>query len=340
MQTMNPARSSNKLTQAATGKSVAPLSLPGKSCATGDGLRGFEATRPHENRPDTRNWTKTQWNAARVRVTKTNPCPICWKTDYCTFFPSLRRAVCMRVKSEKTCRNGGYWHDLDEFTSPASYTIPQKTVEPPKPSYYWPPLLSTWKLQTTCDMVINLASSLGVDPLALIALGAVWAAPHRAWAFPMHDSNGTVCGIRLRNSHGDKWAVTGSSAGLFIPQLPKQHRLYICEGPTDTAAALTIGLFAVGRPSCLGQEEKILATSKRLGIQEIVIIADHDEPGQTGAEKLQSIMVTRSVIWTPPAKDLREAVRNGLTAQMINNAIRDMNWKQPKENQPNVGAIR
>jgi len=44
-------------------------------------------------------------------------------------------------------------------------------------------------------------------------------------------------------------AVKGSRSGLFIPESESAGEgLYVVEGPTDTAAALTPGLSVVGRP--------------------------------------------------------------------------------------------
>src|SRR6185295_4140079 len=94
------------------------------------------------------------------------------------------------------------------------------------------------------------AATLGVKSEALEALGCAWAEPYRAWAFPMRNGDRNVIGIRLRNDAGHKWAVKGSKQGLFSPSYPASQTGFICEGPTDTAAALSIGLWAIGRPSC------------------------------------------------------------------------------------------
>jgi hypothetical protein len=102
----------------------------------------------------------------------------------------------------------------------------------------------------------TLAHSLGLSVESLIALKIGWSAHHRAWSFPMTDAAGAVLGIRLRRANGFKFAVQGGHEGLFIPATIRNTdngTLFICEGPTDTAAFLDMGFNPViGRPSCNG----------------------------------------------------------------------------------------
>src|ERR1043166_10137373 len=44
------------------------------------------------------------------RVTKNRPCAICERPDWCTYADGV--ACCMRVKSDKELRNGGWLHRL------------------------------------------------------------------------------------------------------------------------------------------------------------------------------------------------------------------------------------
>ena len=93
----------------------------------------------------------------------------------------------------------------------------------------------------------------------------------------MRDERMAIVGIRLRNAYGEKWAVTGGRNALFVPSAPVQKRCYICEGPTDTAALLSLGLFAIGRPSCNEGAAMLAALLPRLGVREAVIAGDHDQ---------------------------------------------------------------
>jgi len=233
----------------------------------------------------------------------------------------------MRVESAKPTDNGGWLH-RDATPRPFVALVKPKPVE----TINAPAMLQRWAIQSTDNQrIIRHAEQLGVDPIALVEIGAVWAAEYNAWAFPMNNGIGQAVGIRLRNESGDKWAVKGSKSGIFTPAtLPPAPRIWIVEGVTDTAAALTIGLYAIGRPSCMGSESDIVTTLGRLRCKEAVIIADEDEPGQRGALRLQGALKVISKIWTPPAKDIREAVRRGLNASDIEDAIKDIQWTLPR----------
>jgi len=67
----------------------------------------------------------------------------------------------------------------------------------------------------------------------------------------MSNDFGKIIGIRRRLPNGRKISLTSSKTGLFIPaDLSPEGLLLICEGPTDTAAALDLGFAAIGRPNC------------------------------------------------------------------------------------------
>jgi hypothetical protein len=175
--------------------------------------------------------------------------------------------------------------------------------------------------------------SLGVDTDALKAIGCAWATPYNAWAFPMKQADEKVVGIRLRNMDGDKWAVKGSKSGLFIPEnypIDFDGTLWLTEGPTDLAAALTLGLFSIGRPACLGQENLILNYLQRIKARRLVIVSDLDDPGIRGARKLQDRLPVPSVIVILPSKDLREFLNRGGTKRIIDSIIKDMVWTNPR----------
>jgi DNA primase len=138
----------------------------------------------------------------------------------------------------------------------------------------------------------------------------------------MRNGSGDVIGIRLRCPRtGNKWAVKGSAAGLFyssdLLNVERPKRLWIVEGPTDTAAMLSLGFDTVGVPSAGGGADLLIDLARRILPREIVIIADHDEnkAGIRGAERLaDALLIIAPVrIVTPPngLKDARAWVCSG-----------------------------
>lgn len=180
----------------------------------------------------------------------------------------------------------------------------------------------------------NLACSLGVSEAALAMLEAGWSKQHRAWTFPMKNGDEEIIGIRLRKPDGGKLAVTGSRAGLFIPlAFDPRSTVVVCEGPTDTAAVLDMGMDAVGRPSCNGGTDHLLRLFKRY-TRDVVVVSDRDGPGYRGASHLATALraVARSVkVIEPPQgfKDMRAWRRKGATVAMLKSLIKNTEyWRQ------------
>lgn len=263
--------------------------------------------------------TKTKW----IRVSKNFKCAICDHAEWCTFSEDGKVACCMRVQSEKTMHNGGYLHKLSEDRP--KYIPPLKQQQEVKidAEQMW----NEWHKKTTPKSLELFAEKLGVWPLALFHLDCVWAFPHNAWCFPMKDAKQKKIGIRLRSEQGEKWAVTGSRAGLFIPCVSWEcDELLICEGPTDAAAALSIGYYAIGRPSCLGCETMICDFIKLNKFKKVIIVADNDDPGINGAKKLQKDLPVSSCLVTLPTKDLRQFVIQEGTKEVLECIIKALVW--------------
>jgi DNA primase len=112
--------------------------------------------------------------------------------------------------------------------------------------------------------------------------------------------------------------------------------LFVCEGPTDTAAALDLGLFAVGRPNCCcgGPEIKIFA--RHHAVARVVLISDNDKPGLDGARKVGGELKLPFAVYVPPAKDVREFVRLGGTRAMIECTLNNTVWTNPETLKPEM----
>jgi hypothetical protein len=253
-----------------------------------------------------------------TRVSKASPCPQCGKPDWCTV--GEYGVVCMRVQSAKAVKNGGWFHAFG-----AAGGRPLPPPRRPAPTINATALHCAWLANTKPEGVAGFAAALGLSASSLVAVGAAWAPAHAAWAFPMCDGYGNVVGIRLRNERG-KFAVRGSRQGIFLAEVPAQKTLFVCEGPTDTAAAVELGLFAVGRPNCCCGGLEIRAFAHRHQCARAVVVSDNDKPGLDGARKVGGELGVPYAVYVPPAKDLREFVRLGGTRAMIENTLKQTVW--------------
>ena len=289
-----------------------------------------------------------------TRVTKNQPCPICKRGDWCRVFAD-GWAECMRVPSDKPATSGGWMHRLRGELTPhpgpmtsspplgrslpdlrsEAHSFRRSAAEVPgrggegerkPPTINATKLMRDWIAATSATALEEFAASLGVSAPSLVAVGAAWAASHSAWAFPMCDGHGNVVGIRLRNERG-KFAVRGSKQGIFLANIPTQKTLFVCEGPTDTAAAVELGLFAVGRPNCCCGGAEIKVYARRHECSRVAVISDNDKPGLDGARKVGGELKLPFAIYVPPAKDVREFVRLGGTRIMIENTLKGTLWR-------------
>lgn len=259
-------------------------------------------------------------------MSRKEPCGICAKPDWCC--RGEKGWNCMRVESAKVCKNGGWFHPF-ENARPAPPPLRNPMKQPkPKPPVDCEEIMDQWRSRTTPAQMDAMSRALGVSAQALDWIGAAWAEDRKAMAFPMfvtacHDGveDYAPCGIRLRAMNGAKFAVDGSKSGIFYPYRGYVHfttrRIYVCEGPTDLAACLDLGLMAIGRASCRGGEGFILNALSQVGARECVVVCDNDGPGLNGADALLAQVPIRKTKFVPPGKDLRSFVKDGGTAEIF-----------------------
>ncbi len=266
---------------------------------------------------------KAEW----MRVSKNRVCAACKKDSWCTFTEEV--ICCMRIQSAKPAKNGGWIHRLTEKL-PKHYF---HNIKPSKPKMDidFEFMFRFVQKRTTNDQIRKLAVELGLLPVSLKMIGYAWDEETKAHWFPMKDAQGKIIGIRTRYQDGSKRAVSGSRAGLFIPDVPTDgfRQIYVCEGVSDVCALLSMGLYAIGRPSCLGSEDLLMDALKNSKIRDIVLICDNDTPGINGMMRLSDKMIVKHRVWIPPSKDCREFLIQGGSADLIESLTRNLIWTVP-----------
>ena len=272
-------------------------------------------------------------------VSRKEPCPICHKPDWCTLSNDGEVCVCRRVESAHPVRSGMGWihslHDESKASGGGRWHAPIRRCPPPPSAVVrskdFAALHATFDGHP--DMQEGLAFGLGLDGASFAALDVRYDAAKECMSFPMRNPQGEITGLRYRHlATGRKWSEKGSRDGLFMPREPERtEHLVITEGPTDTAAALSLGLNAVGRSSCLSGVSLIRDLVHARQIRRVTIVADHDRPGMDGAHRLAAALPVLSRILVPPEgiKDMRDWYRQGLTRTQFDEAANAIRWQLP-----------
>lgn len=251
-----------------------------------------------------------------IRVSKRERCPVCGRDGWCGCAEDGSFVICMREESPYPTANGGWLHRLREGSPRRTHAFVER-LPPPPPDY----TEDTRKRigQAPRKLLQSLAGQLGLPVDVLARMGVHWrfdAGAFGAFGFPMVDPRTRrVTGIRLRDFSGCKWSVKGSRDGLFLTVKLDPDPLLICEGPTDTAAALALGFAAVGRPSCRGTIPLLTYIARK---RAVAVFADSDKPGTDGGRELAQVLALHATsvrLVHPPngIKDLREWYRAGAT---------------------------
>ena len=267
-------------------------------------------------------------------VSRREPCPVCHKPDWCTISNDGAMCVCRRVESDRPARSGVGWiHRLGEDNRCRCRTASKTSIlhlgTTPTPDF----AAIHAAFDGHPDMQEGLAFGLGLDGASFAALDVRYDAAKECMSFPMRNPQGEITGLRYRHlATGRKWSEKGSRDGLFMPREPERtEHLVITEGPTDTAAALSLGLNAVGRSSCLSGVSLIRDLVHARQIRRVTIVADRDRPGMDGAHRLAAALPVLSRILVPPEgiNDLLDWYRQGLTRTQFDEAANAIRWQLP-----------
>jgi len=278
------------------------------------------------------------------RVSRSSPCPNCERPDWCligkpgTEFDGA--TICTRIESPHRFGQAGWLHRHDGWKGRAGkrpdVVLPLNRSTPASPTIAR--IADEARRALSAESLASLSRRLQVSATGLKLLdvgeitprlaheeGCSWAT--ESWSFPMRNARGEVVGIRLRKRDGTKLTWPGGREGLFIPSgIDASQGIVLPEGVTDTAAALDLGLAAVGRPSCTGGRQAVLELVRRHKPARVVVVADQDTPGRTGAMELARALVLLAAdvrLVAPPesVKDLRAWFIAGATPESLRAAI-------------------
>lgn len=256
-----------------------------------------------------------------MRVTAQNCCPICRKPDWCLVSVDGQFAICPRVEEGSIKRAGeaGWLHKVGaEHVFPVPAVMIESQESAPKIDFEQ---LVRNRCEQAEPYLHDLACKLSVSVDALRSLQVGYNSFDQTFTFPERDGTGRVIGILRRYPDGSKRRLAGSKNGLCFTAAWDSGcgPVLLVEGPTDTAALMSLGCNAIGRPSNRGGEvhlAKLLANFPEE--RPIIVLGDNDQkasglwPGKEGAIHTASGLarrLEREICWALPpdqAKDARE----------------------------------
>jgi len=213
---------------------------------------------------------KGDWREA----TKEHPCPICERTHFCRIGRIF--VICTSIESQKATKAGyGWYHPLPDAAEKPVYVPKPKEKRATDAELHarWMKILAACPVRTR--KVSELAEHLGVADWTLDAIGVKWDG--RQWLVPTKNAKGLITGIDTRWKNGTKMVVTDSRRGLCYADNWQDYPgpAIIVEGPSDTAAALTMHLCVIGRPSNIAGMELLTRMLGKVNRQ-IIFIAERD----------------------------------------------------------------
>jgi len=237
-----------------------------------------------------------------TNATKSHPCPICNGTSKCAFTDNL--AICHRVQSDDQ-RKDKFGHcvwyhrlkmvpydQLPESAKKRRRAVPSVNEGPFNEDRFLG-LATGTSQRRVCR---SAERHLGVAARAFESLDMRWCEAMKMAVVPMKTPDGRhVVGMNGRHFvEGDgktpshvKCNAEGSIDGLFIPLDLDLYdgKLIVCEGASDTAAALAMGMRnVIGRSSCRTGIQMVCEFCVLRRIREVVIIADRDKPTAEASE--------------------------------------------------------
>lgn len=216
-----------------------------------------------------------------IRVTRSQPCPVCDGTTWCTVSGDGAVIHCMRAQSERALESGGWLHK-SEGTKVIAF-LERKREPEKRPVIRWGvEAQRMYEASKASSTRLALARELGVTVESLELLGVGWGADREEFAsFPMRDMRQRVCGIVRRYKDGAKKTMKWSRCGLFHAEnyLDFGGPILVAEGGSDVAALMSMNLCGVGRPSNTGGIPCLISLLFRQDAMKrtVIVLAERDE---------------------------------------------------------------
>lgn len=212
-----------------------------------------------------------------VRVSRSEPCPICERTTYCTRSADGSVVRCTRVESDHDSHSSLGYAWLHRLRDPLPERLPPP--EPPKREDWTNDAVGYYSNKLAAITRFSLADSLGVAITSLRHLGVGYGKDfHGEFStWPEMDPSRRVVGIIRRYPDGEKKTMFGASHGVYFSQDWDQLSgpTYIVEGGTDTAAMISAKVSAIGRPSNTGGVADLVGLLKGTS-RDVYVVAERD----------------------------------------------------------------
>ena len=251
-------------------------------------------------------------------------CPICNKPDGCLVAEDGGACICSRIEEGSVKRvgksrfRGGFLHITGDFT-------PKKYEAPVAPEIDWAKRVNQYS--------DDLYNNRGYFHLLMIEqrISVLHALRfHIGWfdgtlTIPVYGMDRRVCGIQRRQGNKKRY-MKWSGMGAFVPLTFFQNcsrTLAVCEGWSDTIAAMMYGFNAIGKVNAfVGDEEVVAFTMAHPTIKRVLLFADNnsDGVGEEGAEdtaKLLRIEHYPTKLVVTPMTDLRDCWLNKMTLREV-----------------------
>jgi hypothetical protein len=276
-----------------------------------------------------------------VRVTKSEPCPVCGRPDYCTRATDGTTAKCMRVESEKPIedRNGGLgW--IHSLANPLPPLPAPKEIEKKADWTKECKAMFEHSLARAKRYEVATSLSVSVESLESMRVGIGWdewnGVEFSSW--PSRDGQGRCVGYVRRYADGTKKTNIGGTTGVFYSSRWCQHPgpVFVVEGGSDVASCETNKLNAIGRSSNTGGGYVIKELiNNHCPYKKIIVVGERDEqpskrgtplvpsckvdckgcahcwPGLFGAKKVATELNASHVLVPSGYKDMRELLSKG-----------------------------